>query len=150
MPFSEAVRICLRNYATFSGRAQRSEFWWFYLFVGLVVTVPSLVGAVLLATGAALSAVPTSSGDSPGTGSGIGALGIVGIAIIVLAILVSLALILPLLAAGSRRLRDGGHSPWLLLLYPISPVNIILIVLWALPGSSAGDPLESARAVSSS
>ena len=85
--FSEAATRGFSRLFDFNGRASRSEFWWFYLFVGLVVTVPSLVGAVLLATGAALSAVPTSSGDSPGTGSGIGALGIVGIAIIVLATL---------------------------------------------------------------
>ena len=31
-----AVSHCLSNYATFSGRASRSEFWWFYLFQFLV------------------------------------------------------------------------------------------------------------------
>ena len=40
MDFMTAVRSCLSKYVTFSGRAQRSEFWWFYLFniIGSVVT----------------------------------------------------------------------------------------------------------------
>ena len=31
MNFVEAVKTCLSKYATFNGRARRSEFWWFYL-----------------------------------------------------------------------------------------------------------------------
>mgnify|MGYP006300608017 FL=1 len=33
MGFQDAVRTCLGNYATFSGRAPRAEFWWFAVFV---------------------------------------------------------------------------------------------------------------------
>ena len=29
MGFTEAVKSVFTNYATFSGRAKRSEFWWF-------------------------------------------------------------------------------------------------------------------------
>ena len=36
MKFSTAVSTCLSKYATFSGRATRSEFWWFYLFTLLL------------------------------------------------------------------------------------------------------------------
>jgi len=39
MGFSAAVKTCLKKYATFSGRASRSEYWWFYLFVCLAVFV---------------------------------------------------------------------------------------------------------------
>lgn len=31
MNFQDAIRICLKNYANFRGRASRSEFWWFLL-----------------------------------------------------------------------------------------------------------------------
>ena len=31
MTFTEAIRTCFQKYATFSGRARRSEFWWFVL-----------------------------------------------------------------------------------------------------------------------
>ena len=32
MSFSAAVKSCFANYVTFSGRARRSEYWWFVLF----------------------------------------------------------------------------------------------------------------------
>lgn len=35
MSFGEAVTTCLRNYATFAGRATRPEYWWFSLFTVL-------------------------------------------------------------------------------------------------------------------
>lgn len=42
MSFTEAVRTCLTSkYATFSGRARRSEYWWF--------SVLYVAGALLLA-----------------------------------------------------------------------------------------------------
>ncbi len=58
MSFSEAISTCFSKYATFSGRAPRSEFWWWYLFtwiVGIVLGWVPFVGlifqlAVLLPT----------------------------------------------------------------------------------------------------
>ena len=32
MDFQTAVKTCFNKYADFSGRAKRSEFWWFFLF----------------------------------------------------------------------------------------------------------------------
>jgi len=43
MSFGESIRTCLRKYATFSGRARRSEFWWFHLFYGLCFTGSTLL-----------------------------------------------------------------------------------------------------------
>jgi uncharacterized membrane protein YhaH (DUF805 family) len=43
MSFADAVSACLHKYATFSGRARRSEFWWFTLATVLV----SIVGTAL-------------------------------------------------------------------------------------------------------
>lgn len=49
-----------------------------------------------------------------------------------------LAVILPLLAVGSRRLRDSGKSAWLLL-YLLVPIGglVILGTLWALPSTNS-------------
>jgi uncharacterized membrane protein YhaH (DUF805 family) len=33
MDFAEAVKICLTKFVDFNGRASRSEFWWFMLFL---------------------------------------------------------------------------------------------------------------------
>jgi uncharacterized membrane protein YhaH (DUF805 family) len=42
MRFFEAVGACFEKFATFSGRAPRSEYWWFYLFTFLagLATIP--------------------------------------------------------------------------------------------------------------
>jgi len=42
--FGEAVKTCLRKFATFKGRARRSEYWWFALFGAIVSFVFSFVG----------------------------------------------------------------------------------------------------------
>lgn len=36
MTFQESIVTCLRKYADFTGRARRSEYWWFALFTSLV------------------------------------------------------------------------------------------------------------------
>jgi uncharacterized membrane protein YhaH (DUF805 family) len=44
MSFGEAVGSAFKNLFNFSGRARRTEFWWFYLVVGVIGGV---VGAIL-------------------------------------------------------------------------------------------------------
>ena len=44
MDFVQAIKSCLGQYATFSGRATRSEFWWFFLFIK-----PFFIFCILLA-----------------------------------------------------------------------------------------------------
>lgn len=100
MTFYESIRACLTKYAEFNGRASRSEFWWFTLFVTLVasalVYVSEALGSVFL-----------------------------------------IATLLPLLAAGTRRLRDSGKSGWWQL-FLLAPFGIIVVgILWALPPTSA-------------
>jgi uncharacterized membrane protein YhaH (DUF805 family) len=47
------------------------------------------------------------------------------------------AMLLPLLAVGTRRLRDSGNSGWWLLFLPVPVGGIIILgVLWALPSVS--------------
>jgi uncharacterized membrane protein YhaH (DUF805 family) len=36
MNYMEAIKTCLTKYASFSGRATRSEYWWFILFVAII------------------------------------------------------------------------------------------------------------------
>lgn len=38
MTFFEAITVCLRKYANFTGRASKAEFWWFALFVTLTAS----------------------------------------------------------------------------------------------------------------
>ena len=43
MSFGEAIKSVFSKYATFSGRARRSEFWYFFLFNVLVSLVLSII-----------------------------------------------------------------------------------------------------------
>ncbi len=47
MGFSEAVQTCLSKYATFSGRARRSEYWFFYLAVIVAYIAALIIDAVI-------------------------------------------------------------------------------------------------------
>jgi len=54
MGFGQAISTCLSNYANFNGRARRSEFWWFWLFVVIVQVVVQTLFAVIVGTDSAL------------------------------------------------------------------------------------------------
>ena len=47
MNFGQAISSCLSKYATFSGRASRSEFWWFFLFQILISLAASMLGETI-------------------------------------------------------------------------------------------------------
>lgn len=89
MSLGRAVATCLGKYATFSGRASRAEYWWFALFLWLVQAGAGIVDSALF----------------PIEGA-------------VFRPLVGLAMLLPWLAAGWRRMHDTGRSG-LHLFYPL-------------------------------
>lgn len=47
MGFGEAISICFKKYVDFSGRARRSEYWWFMLFTFLVSLVTCGIGGLV-------------------------------------------------------------------------------------------------------
>lgn len=47
MNIQQATAVCIRNYANFSGRATRSEFWYFWLFQILMHVGLSLMATVV-------------------------------------------------------------------------------------------------------
>ena len=47
MNFQDAIRVCFKKYADFNGRAGRSEYWWFVLFIILVSLAISMVSRPL-------------------------------------------------------------------------------------------------------
>lgn len=132
MSFTESVRTCISKFATFDGRATRSEFWWFYLFaalVGFIGYVPILI----------LTIIGASSND--GAVSGI--LTILTVMFWIVWLIAIIALYIPLLAVGSRRLHDRGQSGWLQLLLLVPCGNIVLLVFWVMegtPGDNAYGP----------
>ena len=45
--FGESIKICFNKFADFTGRARRSEFWWFYLFNTLIASVTCGLGSLV-------------------------------------------------------------------------------------------------------
>ncbi|PRY18082.1 DUF805 domain-containing protein [Kineococcus rhizosphaerae] len=136
MGFVDAVKTCLRQYATFTGRARRSEYWYFYLFqtlLGLVLGVALVIA--LVAVGGAASATGS---DTVGAGG--------SIALVLLYLLVgavSLALLLPSLAVHVRRLHDTGRSGWWILISLVPLGGIVLLVfnvMDSVPGPNQHGP----------
>lgn len=59
MSFGDAVKQCFSKYATFSGRARRSEYWYFFLFNALVSFVLGLILAPLASVFVLATIVPS-------------------------------------------------------------------------------------------
>ncbi|HEX7590221.1 MAG TPA: DUF805 domain-containing protein, partial [Demequinaceae bacterium] len=105
MRFGEAFTTCMRKYADFSGRARRSEYWWFYLALQLIMlpfAVAFTVADVMLFVGADYQP----DGNMSLSGADVAPL----IVTFALMMIVSLAFTLPSLAAQARRLHDMGQT----------------------------------------
>lgn len=104
---------CLQHYADFTGRARRSEYWYFVLFNFIV----SILIGLSLGVIAGLLNMP---------------------ALVYLAYLWSLAVFIPSLAVSVRRLHDIGRSGWWLLLSLIPLVGAIILIIWHCTDSQPG------------
>jgi uncharacterized membrane protein YhaH (DUF805 family) len=109
----------MRKYVTFSGRATRSEFWWFYLFTVLVN---------LVATSQASSFVPTLL-DGQDMTENESSYFLNNFFFLYLSTITSLILLLPSLAVGVRRLHDVGRSGWWILI-AFTVIGIIPLLIW--------------------
>lgn len=49
MTFGESIKTCFSKYADFSGRASRSEYWWWFLFLVLGTIAASIVNDMVSA-----------------------------------------------------------------------------------------------------
>jgi uncharacterized membrane protein YhaH (DUF805 family) len=105
MSFAESIRTCLTKYVDFKGRASRSEYWWFVLFIFLAYFGVAVVAEIAKAPA--------------------------------LILVVPLALLLPQLAAGVRRLHDTGKSGWWYLICLVPYVGGIVVLVLLAQGSQA-------------
>ena len=108
---------CLKHYADFSGRARRSEYWFFTLVHSLLVILPIIIGLVMIVT-ASLTQLHHPASEAPRYGN-------VGVFIIFIFSLLHLALFIPQLAVSVRRLHDTDKSGFFILIAFIPYVGII-------------------------
>jgi len=123
MTFAAAVKSGIGNFANFSGRASRSEFWWFILFSLGVVSVVALLDAIVIGL------EKTS----------------------IFALLVGYIFVLPNFAVSVRRMHDSNLSGWWYWLVYLFPIGMFVQLYWMVRKGSAGvnrfDALQQEGAV---
>jgi uncharacterized membrane protein YhaH (DUF805 family) len=102
MTFVEAIKSGFSHYVTFSGRASRSEYWFWFLFAVLGGLVTATLDAAIFGFHA---------GASPLNG------------------IFSLIIFLPGLAVAARRIHDIDRTAWWLLLL-LTGIGAILLIVW--------------------
>ena len=108
LTFTEAVSKCFKNCFNFKGRASRSEYWWFFLFIVMVNAVFEILTRIMYPSGLEYN-----------------------ILLVAILIIICLFLAIAQIAVAARRLHDIGKSGWFQLLELIPVVGaIILIVLF--------------------
>ena len=121
MSFIEAVRVCLsEKYFTISGRASRSEYWWFTLAGGLFAFIwgLSIAFAILL--------VDQISGTLYAM-------------LMLFFVMAMLALIVPSITVSIRRLHDTGRSGWWYFVTFLPYVGSIILLVFTLLPSEEGE-----------
>lgn len=121
----DAVKRFFKKYATFTGRASRSEYWWWTLVNAVVLTVLGIWTIT-----AAVGSVNTVTGELEGT-SFLFPYALIG--------LWGLATLVPGIALTVRRLHDGGFTGWLFLLALVPGLGgLALLVLALMPSKPEG------------
>ena len=100
-------KVVFENFANFSGRARRSEFWYFVLVNCIISTVFTISSLSIFDTNASLASM-----------------------ISLISGLYSLAIFIPNLAVTVRRLHDVGKSGWYYFIVLIPLLGVILLLYW--------------------
>lgn len=114
MTFTNAIVVCFQKYANFSGRATRSEFWFFTLFVQLLFLCSTVLD-------------PYVAGVEPAD-----YLEIYGPVTLIIQIIT----LLPSLSVTGRRLQDSGMTGWWMLV-GLTVIGLIPLIYWLCRPSNA-------------
>ena len=119
-----AYKNFFKNYAEFTGRSTRSDYWWVWLG-NLILSIPFWIIYFYIVY---LSTVMDSVSDSASEATFM----VLGLVVIIYAIFY-LAILVPTLALSVRRLRDAGFH-WAFIFLRFAPMGgIALLILFAMP-----------------
>ena len=120
----DAYKNFFKNYAEFTGRSTRSDFWWIWLG-NLIISIPFWI--IYIST-VYLSTEMDSVSDSASEATFM----FFGLVAIIYAVFY-LAILVPTLALSVRRLRDAGFH-WAFIFLRFAPMGgIALLILHAMP-----------------
>ncbi len=108
MTFSEAVKTCFSKFLTFSGRASRPEYWFFFLFIVIWNVIAGIIDWQFF------TQVTTTQAE--------GATSVTAVSNQPVQSIVGLIVFFPHLAVAFRRMHDTGRSG----LYALLPILLIL------------------------
>lgn len=110
MGFAQAVKSGFSQYVSFSGRARRSEYWYWVLFTIIVQLVFGIADAVLF-------------DDELG----------------IFSALATIVLLLPGLSVSVRRLHDTNRSGWWLWIVLVPVIGAIALLVFTLMAGTVGE-----------
>jgi uncharacterized membrane protein YhaH (DUF805 family) len=125
MSFTQAIASGFKNYVTFSGRAIRSEYWYWVLFAMLGGVATKIVDSAIFASHSSVS--PLNS-------------------------VFNLLILLPGLALSIRRLHDINRTGWWVLI-TLTGIGVFLLLYWACkkgthgPNGHGPDPFQTGNPV---
>lgn len=122
MSFGQAIKTCFSKYFVIAGRAPRSEYWWFALFVLLIGGTLGLLA--LIAGGASILSIVY---GGAGNGESVAGLAIGAVILGLMAFVFFLAILAPSTTVLVRRFHDVGLSGWWIGGYWIANVAVGLI-----------------------
>ena len=129
-----AYKNFFKNYAEFTGRSTRSDYWWVWLG-NFILSIPFWI--IYFYT-VFLSIVMDSIDDSVSESTFM----VLGLVVIIYAIFY-LAILVPTLALSVRRLRDAGFH-WAFIFLRFAPMGgIALLILHAMPTKEVATPAIS-------
>lgn len=139
--FGEAVTRFFKKYATFSGRASRSEYWWAALFSGVVPIVPIVFMLVGLSDGSGAASAHGAEISDTGALHGLSfAFFLIGL---ILTIVCFLATVVPSLAVSWRRLHDANLAgPFYFVTFIPNVGSVVLLILMLLPSRPEGQRFD--------
>lgn len=128
MNFTESINTCFNKYVTFSGRAIRSEFWWFVLFIIIGGVVAGLIDSMIFEPKIVVQSMSADGFNfsmlwrpEPITS------------------IFSLVTFLPGISVTVRRLHDGNKSGWFYWIVLIPLIGWIMLIVWTASDGTDGE-----------
>ena len=113
MTFQDSIKSCFNKYGSINGRATRSEFWWFQLFLTIAGIFTFMIDVIFFGYTIDDDFTPVN-------------------------VIWSIAVFVPTITVTVRRLHDVNRSGWWILI-AFTGIGLIPLLYWWVKNSDAND-----------